>query len=56
MKLKNQENSKKNQKPEFFKVNQKIKKYSKKNRKCGVPPYFQKKKIDFEYSLLFGVP
>ena len=40
MKIKNQENSKKNQKPEFFKVNQKFKKYSKNNRKYGGTPVF----------------
>ena len=43
LKIKNQENSKKNQKPEFFKVNQKFKKYSKNNRKYGGTPVFSEK-------------
>ena len=37
---------KKNQKPEFFKVNQKFKKYSKSNRKYGEPPLFSET-LDF---------
>ena len=52
-KCKIQQNSKKKQKLEFFKVNQKIKKYSKNIRKYGGTPYFWNV---FEYCLIFGLP